>query len=190
MSEPPSKIEFTEAHLSLPKVLAFDCGDEEWEREVSDWLKAPKGQNGAVDDLLRGTKVWLYLTAVGELVGVGSLGEGKLKWPKSKSDPIPTSVIPGLGVDKGHRGGKYGGAILSDLLASALDVATKRRLLVLYVHELNPALGVYLKFNFTEYGKPYLNPDNKRPYKRLVLDLLPSGPNANPPLPPAPNTPM
>ncbi len=178
MSEPLRKVEFTEAHLALPKVQAFACGDEEWEREVADWLKAPKGQNGAVDDLERGTKVWLYLTAAGELVGVGSLGVGKLKWPKSKSDPIATSVIPDLAVDNAHHGKGYGGQILSDLLA-ALEVASERRLVVLYVHELNPASGFYLKYNFAEFGKPYLNPDNGRHYKRFVLDLLP-----NPPLPP------
>jgi GNAT superfamily N-acetyltransferase len=174
MSDPLGKVEFTEAHLALPKVQAFDCGDEEWEREVANWLKAPKGQNGAVDDLARGTKVWLYVTAAGELVGVGSLGMARLRWPKGKSDPIPASVIPNLGIDRAHRGRGYGGTILSDLLAAALAVASERRLLVLYVHEQNPALTFYLKYNFAEYGKPYLNPDNNRHYKRLVLDLAPT----------------
>lgn len=46
--------------------------------------------------------------------------------------------------------------------------------MVLYVHERNPALGFYLKYNFVEFGKPYLNPDNGRHYTRFVLDLLPN----------------
>jgi hypothetical protein len=33
------RIPFPEA--LLPKVQGFDCGQEPWEKEVSDWIKAP-----------------------------------------------------------------------------------------------------------------------------------------------------
>jgi len=67
------KIEFNK--FLLPKVQGFDCGDEPWEREVADWLKAPSAEQGAIYDWYRGTEIWLYATEAGELVGVGSLGK-------------------------------------------------------------------------------------------------------------------
>jgi|GEM_PF-3027725 len=42
MSEPLRKIEFTEELLVAPQVMAFECGNEVWEKEVSEWLKLRK----------------------------------------------------------------------------------------------------------------------------------------------------
>jgi hypothetical protein len=53
----------------LPVVHGFYCGDEEWEREVSDWIKGP-----ALQELGPDCQVWLYSTADDGLVGYASLG--------------------------------------------------------------------------------------------------------------------
>src|SRR5437870_2919878 len=85
--------------LLWPKVQAFYCGDEPWQREVSDWIKAPRGAGGALDELDRGTRIWLYVSGAGELVGFGSLAPAMQRWPRAKDPQIPASVIPMLGVD-------------------------------------------------------------------------------------------
>jgi len=84
----------------LPMVESFGCGDEPWQREVSDWIKAPPGAGGAVEELEHGAQVWLYATEEGEVVGFGSLAAASQRWPRSKDPPIPASVIPMLGVDQ------------------------------------------------------------------------------------------
>jgi hypothetical protein len=84
----------------LPTVQAFDCGSEPWEREVSDWIKRPAGEDGAVDALARGTAVWLYVNDAGELVGFGSLDKTEQRWPKAKDPKVPASIIPWVAVER------------------------------------------------------------------------------------------
>ena len=117
------RISFTED--LLPKVQGFDCGNEPWEVEVSEWIKAARGAGGAVDDLSR-NQVWLYAIEEGDLVGFGSLGEISQKWPRGKDPPIQASIIPMLGIDKkywgqppGPRENRYSTLILDDLIAEA-----------------------------------------------------------------------
>ena len=86
------KIRFTSA--LLPKVQQFDCGDEPWEREVSDWIKG--GPGGVLDDLQRGCEVWLYANNSGELVGFGSLAASRWNWPSPTDPRVPISLIPNL----------------------------------------------------------------------------------------------
>jgi hypothetical protein len=60
-------IAFTEELLE--RVAAFECGSEPWEREVADYIRAPRGTGGALDDMANnGTQVWLYETTAGELM--------------------------------------------------------------------------------------------------------------------------
>src|SRR5437588_494581 len=74
---------FDSGHLS--RVKDFECGTQPWEVEVSDWIKAPRGAGGALDDMANlGTRVWLYETEADELVGYGSLGETFWRWPDPK----------------------------------------------------------------------------------------------------------
>src|SRR3989442_152452 len=110
----------------LAKVQAFDCGTEPWEGEVSDWIKAAPGEGGAVDELLQGNQVWLYITAAGELVGFGSLGEARQRWPGQKDPKIEASIIPMLGVARrfwgqppGPAEERYSSRILGDLIVEA-----------------------------------------------------------------------
>ncbi len=75
MADQLRHVAFTPDMLSRASVQAFGCGPEEWETEITDWLKAPPGAGGAADDVtVAENPVWLYATDGGDLVGVGSLG--------------------------------------------------------------------------------------------------------------------
>ena len=65
----------------LPAVSDFDCGDEPFQREVSDWIRDTI-PGGVSDALQRDTDVWLYSTEEGDLVGFGSLCRSLWSWPK------------------------------------------------------------------------------------------------------------
>lgn len=125
--------------------------------------------------LQEGTNVWLYVTAGGLLVGYGCVGHGHLKWPSpNKSPQILSMTIPMLGVATAHRSRGYGKAILSDLLDVARTHAAQRRIVVLSVHEKNPAIRLYASHNFKPSGKPRPQPPAGDLYQRFVLDLLDS----------------
>lgn len=177
MSEQLQKVALDEALLSNPlvaaQVAAFECGSEPWELEVAEWLKRPKGGEGAIDAALaEGTFVLLYWTPVRELAGYGCVGPGTLKWPNpNKSQPILTTAIPMLGVAKAMQRKGYGKQILDDLLAFALTRVAERRIVVLSVHEKNPGAKLYEKRNFKPFGKPRPLPPNGDLYQRYVLDL-------------------
>jgi ribosomal protein S18 acetylase RimI-like enzyme len=103
---------------------------------------------------------------------MGSLGIGRLAWPKPSSKLVAASSIPMLGVDARFQGKGFGGQILSDLVATALLEAHIRPQLVLYVHESNVrGLDFYRKHNFIEHGKPWLDRSTGWLNKRMVLDF-------------------
>ncbi len=178
MSSLLQKIPFSEA--LLPRVQAFDCGAEPWQREVSDWIKAPRGAGGALDQLLQpGSQVWLYAAEQGSLVGFGSLAIGSQRWPRPKDPPIETSVIPVLGVDQrfwGQPAGppedRYSARILDDLIAEASAHRDARPILVLYV-SLDNARGItfYERAGFQELHKSWTDKNTGRVYKRMFLVL-------------------
>src|SRR5262245_42150133 len=177
MSSDLTKIPFTEE--LLPKVQGFDCGDEPWEREVSDWIKTPRGQGGALDELQQGNHVWLYVNEADEVVGFGSLGAAMQRWPRSKDPPLLVSSIPMLGVARqfwgqppGPSEDRYSTRILADLIAEARQYQDERPILILFVHIENVrAVRYYERAGFTELHKPYTDKATGRVYKRMVLAL-------------------
>jgi ribosomal protein S18 acetylase RimI-like enzyme len=177
MSSNLTRIPFTEE--LLPKVPGVDCGDEPWEREVSDWIKAPHGAGGALDELQQGNRVWLYVNEGNEIVGFGSLGTTMQRWPRSKDPQIVVSSIPMLGVDRTFWGqppgpveDRYSTRILADLIAEARKHQDERPILILFVHIENPrAIRYYERAGFTELHKPYTDKTTGRVYKRMVLVL-------------------
>ena len=144
MSEPLTRYTFTAE--DLPDVQSFHCGDELYEKEVSDWIKSSEGDcavNSIVDPK-RPSRVWLY--RVGEkIVGFGSLAQSKWYWPGNRTDPeMNLSVIIWVGVQKefwgkpeGPKEERYSAQILDDLLAEADAVAKTHPILGLYVHKDN-----------------------------------------------------
>lgn len=162
----------------LPRVAGFDCGQLDYEKEVADWLKAPRGSGGAADAVELGeAKVWLYETTIGELVGYGSLGVTHWRHPNPKKSPkIAMHIIPFFGVrtefrgrPPGERKTHYSSLIFNDLLARALDWPDKHRWLVLCVDAANVrAINFYRdEFNFAEFGE-------HKGKMRMILDLRPS----------------
>lgn len=172
-----TKIPFTEQ--LLPKVQNFECGDELWQREVSNWIKAASGTGGAVDALQQGTQIWLYADDNGDLVGFGSLAEATQRWPRSKDPPLAVSLLPFLAVDQRFWGqpagppeSRYANLLLRDLVAEAMKFQTARPLLLLFVHTDNlAAIKFYERAGFVELHKPYTDRQTGWSYKRMVLVL-------------------
>lgn len=164
-----ARIPLTPDLLARESVRQFDCGDEPWEKEITDWLHAPAGGGGASDDLANGSDIGLYLNDAGELVGVGAFAPSRVGWPKPNSDLIPAWCITMLGVDRHHQRKKYGHVILGDLLRRILDTGTDP-IAVLYVRVGSPAINFYTSHNFKPHGKPRKAPEGHE-NQRMVLDL-------------------
>lgn len=90
----------------LPEVQDFQCGDDRWDVEVADWIKAPPDhEESAVNYMLsRGTEVWLYRDDEGGIVGYGSLGKNEWSWPFPKGKKQTITIIPFFGIDKRYQG--------------------------------------------------------------------------------------
>ena len=110
----------------LADVRDFDCGDERWQVEVARWIKDASADDCAVTWMRRGTKVWLYRTDEGELVGYGSLGT--TKWRVVRDAPRQSvSIIPGIAVQRRFQGEpkqvppdeRFAYRIVADLISKA-----------------------------------------------------------------------
>jgi hypothetical protein len=122
------EVPVTEADIDLPEVQQFHCGDERWEREVAEWLRARTGASSVLEDIHRfGTEVWLYRLPNGDVVGVGSLGSTVYTWPPKSKKKEMVSLIPMVGIQHQFKGeprgvpreDRYASLILEDLIASA-----------------------------------------------------------------------
>lgn len=152
--------EFTEADQS--ELAHFDCGeadDAPWARAANEWLFG----SDVWESKKRGTTVWLYRLASGVLVGFGSLGLTRRRWPPPDGGYANLLIIPMLGIDRQCHAQppdeemRYSRQILNHLLyeASQLYQSEKERgrsildLLTLWVHEDNcRAIRLYEKFGF------------------------------------------
>lgn len=170
------KVPFTKE--LLPIVQEFFCGDLFWEREVSDWIK--DAQNGALDEIRKDTcEVWLYADPDGQLVGFGSLGATKWRWPTPQDSRVPLNVIPALGVNQrfwgkpeGPRQDRYSAQILRDLIETARTHTERRPLLGLYVHPQNlRAIRAYENAGFAPFSKTYRAYPNQPEYVSKILSL-------------------
>ena len=170
----------------LPAVQDFDCGNEPWELVVSEYLKASTtaSESAAASvslptDHPLHARIWLYVTTEGDLVGFGALAKGSQRYPKPKDDPIPTSVLIYLAVDKQFHGQpkgpsheRYAAQILRNLIDEARQLARERSLLTLYVDEASEkAIRFYRKAGFAELHKTYKDKATGRLHKRMFLVL-------------------
>ncbi len=157
----------------LTEVQDFSCGDEPWQDEVTQWIKSTTIDECATKSIAqRNTQVWLYRTADGELVGYGSLGQSKWRWPPPKGAWETISIIPSFGVQSKYQGepkedppeARYASRIMSDLIGRAH--AQGNRLLGLFVHPKNArAIGFYKRIGFLAM------PDTGGDYLRMYLIL-------------------
>jgi hypothetical protein len=150
--------ELTES--DLPDLMDFDCGREPWARAATEWLLGSEVWQSIEK---RATKVWLYRTAADVVVGFGSLGMTRRRWPPPDGGYANLLIIPMLGMDYRFHGQppdpvrRYSNQILSHLRYEAKRLLAEHLaashgmlpLLALYVHKDNrAAIRLYEKFGF------------------------------------------
>lgn len=150
-------IPFTEADQS--RLVGFSCGDDLWARYVSEWILG----SDVLLSMNKGTRVWLFETAEGEIVGFGSLGTSKWNWPPPDGSKTTIVLIPMLGLAEKFQGQppekewRYSYQIMGHLIAEAQNLAQsaierntdKPSWLVLMVHRENArAIHFYQKCGF------------------------------------------
>lgn len=166
----------------LDEVQSFDCGDEPFAREVSDWLKGPLGADSAATSIghpERPGRVWLYRREDGTLVGFGALGKSEWRWKGKKDPKIPLTVIIWVGIRKEFRGkpdgpreGRYSAQILDDLIAEALEDQETHPVLGLFVQTANiRAVELYRRAGFAEELDSYIDKQSGVEYKRMAMVL-------------------
>ena len=167
-------VEFQKADQA--RLVGFSCGDEIWSKHVAEWILG----SDVFSSMERGTRVWLFENAEGEIVGFGSLGTSTWRWPPPDGDRTTIVLIPMLGIDAHYRGQppdpqwRYSRQMMSHLLAEAKLLssqstgAAKKRpeWLVLMVHQENKrAIRFYEQCGFE------LIPDVVRRENHLVMKL-------------------
>jgi hypothetical protein len=79
MTEHPNELlarRFKEADQA--RLVGFSCGNDDWSRHVGEWIRGSE----VLDSMERyGTKVWLFETIGGDIVGFGSVGLCRWRWP-------------------------------------------------------------------------------------------------------------
>jgi hypothetical protein len=83
----------------LDEVRDFDCGEEPYQKELAAWLL-----QDAIPALARGTRVWLYANQMNEVVGYGSLGLTRWKYPGADSPRTGLIIIPAVAIRRAFWG--------------------------------------------------------------------------------------
>lgn len=164
---------FSEERLS--EVKDFYCGDETWSRAAEEWIKAPAdSEYGALPSMNRhSNQVWLYYSPSETLVGFGSVGRARWRWPLSGGLHKQWSYIPQIAVGfefrrqpPGPKAARYSHQIMAHLILESLTHGTD--LLGLHVHRDNSlAIAFYRGFDF------HLHRDVDGDYRRMFRFLRP-----------------
>jgi len=139
-------VEFTAA--DQPRLVGFSCGVEPWSLHVTDWIRG----SDVLESMTKwGTRVWLFETPTGDVVGFGSVGTSQWRWPPPDGAKTTIVLVPMLGIDARYRGQppdptwRYSRQLMSHLIAEGQrtarewngDAETKPQWLVLMVHRDN-----------------------------------------------------
>jgi RimJ/RimL family protein N-acetyltransferase len=161
-----------------PELLAdlgeLDCGEEPYQKELAVWL-----QQDASAALARGTKVWLYVNEATEVVGYGSLGQTRWKYPDPDSPKAALLVIPAValrrpfwGKPEGPAEDRFSSQIMRHLLTEALAWPGTLPALGLFVHPDNHAARkLYERFGFRPFHHTYHDPGTGTTYQSLLRPL-------------------
>ena len=112
-------VEFHEADQA--RLVGFSCGNEIWSKHVSEWILG----SDVFSSMKRGTRIWLFENAEGEILGFGSLGTSTWRWPPPDGKRTTIVLIPMLGIDARYHGQptdpqwRYSRQMMSHLLAEA-----------------------------------------------------------------------
>ena len=151
---------FTDADQA--EMAGLDCGDEPWARAATEWITGPD----ALDSIAKyGTKVWVFRDEADAVIGFGSLGPCRWRWPLPDGSYTRLLIIPQVGIDSRYRGQprdpewRFSHQMMRHLIFEAREWASQIRntksaqkhvdLLVLQVHKDNHAARcLYEKFEF------------------------------------------
>jgi GNAT superfamily N-acetyltransferase len=158
----------------LDEVQDFDCGEQPFQQELAEWI-----QKDAVPAMARGTKVWLYVNQAGEVVGYGSLGVTRWKYPDAASRRAELLIIPAVALRKAFWGKpdgppkeRYSSQIMEHLLAEALAWPGKPLAVGLFVRPENVgAIKLYERFGFRPFGHTYTDPQTGVTYRSFIRPL-------------------
>ena len=127
-------------------LVQFDCGSGNWAQAATEWIQ---GSDAWESIKIRKTRVWLYRNEQNVLVGYGSLGFTRRKWPPPNGQHGNLQIIPMLGLDFHFHGKpvdrqwRYSHQIVSHLRYEAISTITQHLasgrstlpLLMLHVHQ-------------------------------------------------------
>lgn len=171
------------ARKYLKLIQGFHCGNEFWEREIEEHLKAPEDDPRGIlfQSKLQKRPVWLYLEDP-DLVGYASLGVLPIQWPHASMPDRVAQVLP-IGVDSrfhrkpaGPRLNRYSWRIMKNLvqetraLIQSAGSPPPPPLLTLFVHPGNvKAIKFYHDFGFID--QPIRQLREPVPYLGMALKL-------------------
>lgn len=143
-----------------PELIHLNCGDAPWSLAATEWML---GSDVWESIEKHKTQVWLYRNDKDVIVGFGSLGISRRRWPPPDGGYSNLLIIPMLGLDNRFHGQpanqkyRYSNQIVSHLRFEAMKLLEAHRevgrntlpLLALYVHRENQrAIRLYEKFGF------------------------------------------
>jgi ribosomal protein S18 acetylase RimI-like enzyme len=149
---------FTQADVA--DLASFNCGEGPWAEAATEWIH---GSDVWESMQQRQTRVWLFRNDKDVVVGFGSLGLTRRKWPPPDGTHVNMQIIPMLGLDYHFHGKppdrewRYARQIVSHLRyeasASLADHIRAGKstlpILMLYVHRDNlRAIKLYQGFGF------------------------------------------
>lgn len=175
------RIAFTQDDIAA--VQGFSCGDKPWEQYLADWIQGRlTGGDSVLESFDSGTKVWLYLTPDGDIVGYGSLGVTTWYYPNpAGGEQWTIGIIPAFAVNAPFHGKplgpwqqRYSTEILADLIQAATDNYQAGfppdPALGLFVDTRNErAIPRYKDLGFQNYAKPLKRPGYA--LQRMLLKL-------------------
>jgi ribosomal protein S18 acetylase RimI-like enzyme len=172
MPDPLIAVPFSAELLDL--IRDFSCGEENYERELADWIR-----QDSLPTLARGGKVWLYATARKELVGFGSVALTRWHYPEPSSKRVELAVIPAVAIHTsyrrkpdGPREERYSSQILDHLIAEAAQLPVDVPVLALFVHPDNQgAIKLYSRFGFSFFPHSYTDKATGVTYKAMIRPL-------------------
>ncbi len=162
----------------VSSLIDFDCGEEPWAKAATEWIIGSDVWESIQE---RKTRVWLYRNAVDVVVGFGSLGFTRRRWPPPDGGHCNFLFIPMLGIDRRFHGKplerrfRYSHQILSHLRYEAAQLLAEHQteqrstlpVLALLVHKDHArAIRLYEKFGFS------IEPDATRGEQLMMIQRI------------------